>query len=136
MKYSVYVTSNIKNIPADTEEVHISRPIKLVTVKRLLRKRGNLKTISLSQSCLQRLSRKVKNYLKKKDVSLKLHKTKGRPLSIDLEKMLRIIELKRDYRSYGEIAQVTGVPKSTAHYLIKYADRSKIKQGQHVIHLA
>jgi hypothetical protein len=116
-------------------EVHISRPVKLKTLKKLAKKCQNLQRLTLSKSCLQRLSQRSKQFLKKKDIEIALQKNKGRPLSIDLEKMLRIIELKRDYRSYSEIALITGVPKSTAHYLIKYAHRSKIRQGEQVIHL-
>lgn len=89
----------------------------------------------MNKSASQRLSGKVKELLKKKKIELKIKENKGRPISIDLEKMLRIIELKRDYRSYGEIEQITGVPKSTAHYLIKYANRSKIRKGKQVVHL-
>ena len=135
MKYSIYLVTNLKKIPPETEEVHISRPVKLKTLQKLVRKCRKLQRITLSKSCLQRMGKKNKAFLKKKEIELALQKNKGRPLSIDLEKMLRIIELKRDYRSYSEIALITGVPKSTAHYLIKYAHRSKIRQGEQVIHL-
>ena len=135
MKYSVYVHSSLRKIPPDTEEIHISRPLKFHTLDKLSRKCRELKRITLSKSCLDRLSGRVKQRLKKKEVELRLYKAKGRPISIDLQKMLRIIELRQDYRSYGEIAAIVDVPKSTTHYLIKYADQSKIKKGPQVIHL-
>jgi len=135
MKYSIYVNSSLRMIPSETEEIHISRPLKMNALDKLLRKCKGLNRITLSKSCLERLSGRVKRKLKDKEVELSLYKAKGRPLSIDLEKMLRIIELKQDYRSYGEIATIVEVPKSTAHYLIKYADRTKIKKGKQVIHL-
>ena len=135
MKYSIYVNSSLRKIPAETEEIHISRPLKLQTLNKLSRKCKELRRITLSKSCLERLSAKVKERMKEKEIELRLFKAKGRPLSVDLQKMLRIIELKQDYRSYGEIAAIVDVPKSTAHYLIKYADRSKIKKGRQIIHL-
>jgi hypothetical protein len=135
MKYSIYVNSSLRKIPPETEEIHISRPLKLETLNKLSRKCRELKRVTLSKSCLERLSARVRKKLKEKEIELRLHKAKGRPLSVDLEKMLRIIELKQDYRSYGEIAAIVDVPKSTAHYLIKYADRTKIKKGRQVIHL-
>ena len=135
MKYSLYVNSSLRMIPPETEEIHISRPLRMNSLDKLLRKCKALNRITLSKSCLERLSGRVKKKLQNKEVELRLYKAKGRPLSVELEKMLRIIELKQDYRSYGEIAAIVDVPKSTAHYLIKYADRTKIKKGKQVIHL-
>jgi hypothetical protein len=135
MKYSVYVNSSLRKIPRETEEIHISRPLRMNSLDKLLKKCKGLNRITLSKSCLERLSGRVKKKLENKEVELMLYKAKGRPLSVDLAKMLRIIELKQDYRSYGEIATIVEVPKSTAHYLIKYADRTKIKKGKQVIHL-
>lgn len=135
MKYSVYVNSSLRTIPPETEEIHISRPLKMKALEKLLKKCKSLQRVTLSKSCLERLSERVKRKLREKEVELGLYKAKGRPLSVELEKMLRIIELKQDYRSYGEIAAIVDVPKSTAHYLIKYADRTKIKKGKQVIHL-
>lgn len=135
MKYSVYVTSNIKKIPPETTEIHVSRPVKISVLKKLLRKCKNLQRITMNKSSFERLSGKARELLEKNQVKTAIGKSKGRPISIDLEKLLHILELRRDYRSYGEISQVTGIPKSTVHYLIKYADRGKIKQGKQVIHL-
>jgi hypothetical protein len=62
-------------------------------------------------------------------------KTKGRPIQIDLEKLLEVIELRRDYRSFREIEEMTNVPKSTAHYIIKHSSRKKVKFKDLIIHL-
>ncbi len=135
MKYSFYVDSKPERIPRDTTEIHLTRPVKEILLKKVFKRCENLSIISLSDSCFKRLSVTVKQFLARKKIELRIQKSKGRPISIDLEKMLRIIELKKDYRSYNEISQILEIPRSTAHYLIKYADRTKIKQGNETIHL-
>ena len=136
MKYSVHSRTDVKRIPKETTDIHASRPLRLRMLKRLLHKCPALKTISLSKSAFERLSRPVKLLLQKHKMQLMIVKAKGRPIAIELEKMLHIIELRRDYRSYGEIAEITGVPKSTVHYLIKYAQRTKVRHNNQTVHLA
>ena len=40
-----------------------------------------------------------------------------------------------DYQSLREIERLTEIPKSTVHYLVKYAEREKIKKGNTTIYL-
>jgi len=52
-----------------------------------------------------------------------------------MDKMLQIIELRKDYQTVREIEKITNIPKSTVHYLLKYADRGKIRKGANVVYL-
>lgn len=134
MKYAITESTNIDNIPRDTAEIHLVRPIKWDRIQALVT-RCPIKTITLSNSCLKRLPRKTQKKLKEKGITLGLEKRRGRAIDIPMDKMLQIIELRKDYQTVREIEKITGVPKSTVHYLIKYADRGKIKKGNNVVYL-
>ncbi|AJF60846.1 MAG: hypothetical protein J4224_02580 [Candidatus Diapherotrites archaeon] len=134
MKFSVNSSSNISSIPADAGEIHFSRPVKKSIVEKLLKK-CRIKKVSFSSSTAKRISSKVKKLLQEKKVELIEEKNSGRPLSTDPKKISEIVELHRDFRPYREIEKTLGIPKSTAHYLIKYADRNKVKQGKQVVYL-
>ena len=73
--------------------------------------------------------------MKQNKVSLKIEKARGRAIEINSDKMLQVIEMRKDHRPLREIEEVTGIPKSTVHYLVKYSDRKKMKKGKDVIHL-
>ncbi|MCX6803198.1 MAG: hypothetical protein NTY48_01355 [Candidatus Diapherotrites archaeon] len=134
MKYAITEKTNIENIPRDTAEIHLVRPIKWEKLH-LLTTRCPIKTITLSTSCLKRLPHKTQKRLKEKGITMGIEKRRGRAIDIPMEKMLQIIELRKDYQTVREIEKITGVPKSTVHYLIKYADRGKIKKGNNVVYL-
>jgi len=134
MKYAVTENTNIESIPRDTNEIHLVRPIKWDKIQALIQK-CPIKTITLSTSCLKRLPRKTQKRLKEKGVTMAIEKRRGRAIDIPMEKMLQIIELRKDYQTVREIEKITGIPKSTVHYLIKYADRGKIKKGNNVVYL-
>lgn len=134
MKYSVTEHTNIATIPKDTTEIHLVRPIKKEKLELLISTR-NVRKISLSTSCLKRLPKKTQKKLKEKGVSLSIEKRRGRPIGLPLEKIQEIVELRKDYQSIRDIERITDVPKSTIHYLLKYADRSKIKKGNTVVYL-
>jgi len=84
---------------------------------------------------LKRLPTKTQKKLKEKGITLGIEKRRGRAIDIPMEKMLQIIELRKDYQTVRDIEKITGIPKSTVHYLIKYADRGKIKKGANVVYL-
>lgn len=105
-------------------------------ISSILRKCNGLKKISLSNSCFNRLPLKAKKLLKGHGIEFEIDSRKGRALSIGLEKVREIFELsKKDRQSLREIERITGVPKSTVHYLLKYADRGKIKKGNAILYL-
>jgi hypothetical protein len=134
MKYSITEETNIDSIPKDTTEIHLVRPIKLEKLLNLAAK-CPIKAITLSTSCLKRLPRKTQKKLKEKGISMGVEKRRGRAIDIPMDKMLQIIELRKDYQTVREIEKLTGIPKSTVHYLIKYADRGKIRKGANVVYL-
>ncbi len=134
MKYSITEETNIDSIPKDTTEIHLVRPIKWDKLNALITK-CPIRTITLSTSCLKRLPTKTQKRLKDKGVSLGVEKRRGRAIDIPMDKMLQIIELRKDYQTVREIEKITGIPKSTVHYLLKYADRGKIRKGANVVYL-
>jgi hypothetical protein len=134
MKYAVSNKTNLEKIPRDTEEIHLTRPIKAKTLKKLLEK-CHIRKITLSGSCFNRLSPKTKKIAAEKGIAFATEKKRGRAISIPLKTLLYIIELKKDYQSIREIEKLTGIPKSTVHYLVKYAERAKIHKGKEIIYL-
>lgn len=134
MKYAITEHTNIDTIPKDTTEIHLVRPIKWDNLNTLITK-CPIRTITISTSCLKRLPSKTQKKLKDKGITISLEKRRGRAIDLPMDKMLQIIELRKDYQTVREIEKITGIPKSTVHYLLKYADRGKIKKGQNVVYL-
>lgn len=134
MKYAITEHTNIDSIPKDTTEIHLVRPIKWDNLNTLITK-CPIRTITISTSCLKRLPSKTQKKLKDKGITIGLEKRRGRAIDLPMDKMLQIIELRKDYQTVREIEKITGIPKSTVHYLLKYADRGKIKKGQNVVYL-
>lgn len=134
MKYSITESTDIEKIPRDTAEIHLVRPIKKDKLLALVA-RCPIRTITLSSSCLKRLPTKTQKKLKEKGISLAIEKRRGRAIDIPMDKMLQIIELRKDFQTVREIEKITNIPKSTVHYLLKYADRGKIKKGANVVYL-
>lgn len=134
MKCAVDEKTSINKIPKDTTEIHLVRPIKKEFLFEIIKIKP-INKITLSESCYKRIPKKTRDKLKEKKIDLLIEKRMGRPLNVSMEKMLEIIELRKDYQSIREIEKVTGVPKSTIHYLIKYATRAKIKKSGTIIYL-
>ncbi len=135
MKYSFYPQTSISNIPAGTEQIHLVRPVKKSKIEKLLKKCPNLKEVALSSSCSKRLASNVKKFLKSKKITITKEEVRGRAIELPLEKMLKAIEMRKDHRPLREIEELTRIPKSTVHYLVKYAERRKIKKGKETVHL-
>ena len=87
----------------------------------------------MPKSAKQRLSTKAKETIKENGVEIVIETAAGRPINLPLEKIAEIVELHRDNRTYREIEQIIGIPKSTVHYIIKYAQRQKIKKGNKIV---
>lgn len=135
MKSSWNEKTSIEKIPRETEKIHITRPVPVNALKKILKKCPNLKEISISNSARARLSAKTVALMSEKRVKVFTETDKGRPISIPLEKMRQAIEMRRDFRTLRSAEEVTGIPKSTIHYLEKYSKRRKIKKGNTVIYL-
>jgi hypothetical protein len=134
MKYSISDHTAIDRIPADTESIHLTRPAKHEFLERLFSK-CPIKEVTISKSCFNRIPEKTKKLFKDKEATVIIEQKRGRAIDIPLEKMLEIIELRKDFQSIREIEKLTGIPKSTIHYLVKYAERAKIKKGKQVVYL-
>ncbi|MBU0636223.1 hypothetical protein KKE06_04320 [Candidatus Micrarchaeota archaeon] len=134
MKYSVWPQTKMNRIPKGTREIHLVRPLAMKKIQTICEKRP-IENISCSQSCFKRLKTKTKKWTEQQNIRLDIQQHAGRPLKIPLKKMARVIELVKDHRTYREIEESTSVPKSTAHYLIRYAQRDKIKQNGSTVFL-
>jgi len=135
MKIAIKQETNANQLPRDTEDIHMVRPVKQKTLKEIVEKCAALKKISLSKSTLARLPEKTKKLLKEKRMELNIESSRGRAIGIGLEKMLHVIEMRKDHQPLREIENITGIPKSTVHYLVKYSQREKIKKGKDVVYL-
>ncbi|MFH1544473.1 MAG: hypothetical protein ABIE23_00055 [archaeon] len=134
MKYSMNGSVSVSSIPLDAEKIHLPRPIKIKLLRELLEKRG-IREISLSNSTMQRLSEKARKLIEEKGIVLVKDNSRGRALETDLEQILRINELRGDYKSIRAIERMTGIPKSTIHYLLNYAQRHKVRKKGKTIYL-
>ena len=134
MKYSVYPFTELRSLPSETEKIHLVRPIKLNKLKELMEKRL-IKEISLSDSCFKRLSEKARKLLQDKNINVVKDNRSGRALEIALEDIVKINEFRKDFQSLRKIQNLMGIPKSTIHYLEKYAKRDKIRKGNQTIYL-
>ena|SRR3989338_7004706 len=114
-------------------KVHFSRPPTLAQV-RLAIKAGHSK-IFLPASSFTRMGLKSRKALEDSGAQVVLENSRGRPIEIGVEKLMEIIELHRDNRTFRQIEKATGVPKSTVHYLVKYAERQKLRKGKDVVYL-
>ena len=134
MKISLYPETPISELPEGVNSIHLVRP---VTKKKLalLFKNSQIGSVSMSSSCFKRMSPETKRFLEKKGVKIEVKTERGRAISIPLKKMLNAIEMRRDFRSLREIEETTGIPKSTVHYLVKYSQRKKVKNGKSIIYL-
>jgi len=128
MKYCISQKDNVSLFPKGIEEVFISRPLKLSKLKELVEAKG-VQRIYCSKSCLQRIPAKSRKFLQEKNTQIELQNLKGKPLSLTAEQVMQFNELRHDGLSYRKIAEKIGVSKSTAHYLAKYAQRTKLKKN-------
>jgi len=135
MIFSVLPGMALKDIPKEAIQLHFVRPVKKELLEKILKKCGGLKQVTLSKSCLARMPKKNITLIRKKDINIGTETRAGRPISVPLEKMRQALEMRKDYQSLREVEKVTGISKSTVHYLEKYAQRAKIKNNGKVIYL-
>lgn len=135
MKVSVRCAADVRKVPKDAEEVHFTRPIPIDAIVKLIKKCEKLKGITMSKNSYSRLSKKAKKLLESKGISVAIVSERGNALRVPLLKIKTAIEMRRDHRPLREIEQVTGIPKSTIHYLEKYSKRKKVKSRGLVVYL-
>ncbi|MFH1391656.1 MAG: hypothetical protein ABIH20_05070 [Candidatus Diapherotrites archaeon] len=115
------------------DKIHFTRAPKEKELEQVLK--NGASTIYITKSAKQRLSNKAKKKINESGVELVIESARGRPIELNLQTISEIIELNKDNRTFREIEKITGISKSTAHYLIKYAERQKIKKGKKVVYL-
>ncbi len=135
MLYAIRAHTPVSTIPADIERVHLVRPISTKKLKAILARCSSIQEIGASISVEKRLAPDATQLLKKKGIPVVRAHRAGRALHMDLETIKKIAELRKDHLSMREITKRTGVAKSTIHYLLKKAKRTKVKKGKHVIYV-
>jgi hypothetical protein len=134
LKNSIKNIKDLRTIDVDCEEIHLTTAFSKKNILKILEKCKRLKSVSVSRSTKERLSKGSKQVLTKNKIKLFIKKEQGRPLEINISKLNKIISLYKDH-SYRELEEKLKVPKSTIHYLIKYSKRKKIKDGKKIIYL-
>jgi len=125
----------LREIPKGCRRLHFVRPVKRKLVESILKKCRQLEFVTLSKSCMERMPKKSIAMLRKKGVRIKVAARQGRAISIPLERMQQALEMRKDYQSLREVEKITGISKSTVHYLERYAQRAKIRSGGKVVYL-
>jgi hypothetical protein len=134
MKYPVSNESDFRNVPKEASEIHLVRPIGFKKLSKFLETKG-IQKVFLSKSTKKRLGKKTVSHLARQGIDVTVESKAGRPISVQLEKIQELVELHKDYQSFRKIEELTGIPKSTSHYLIKYAQRSKVKNKDKIVYL-
>jgi len=105
----------------------------LSELKRLFSKCPALKDVSTNESCIRRMPPKTRGLFEDRGVALHVTGNRGRAIEVELGRMAQAIDMAKDGMSMRHIEKVTGIPKSTVHYLVKYAERTKIKIGKKTV---
>lgn len=134
LKDSISDFTKISNLNTNCEELHITRAFSKKNLVKILTRCKRLKTLSISNSTNQRLSVSLKEFVKKKNITVIIRTEQGRPIDIKVENLQKILQQYKDY-SYRDLEKKLGIPKSKIHYLIKYSKRKKIKDGNKIIYL-
>lgn len=114
-------------------KVHFSRPPRLVDLGKSIA--SGSRVFYMPKSCFERLSAKARKLLDSAGAEVMIQAVRGRPLQVGPQMLSEIVEMHKDNRTFRQIEAATGVPKSTAHYLIRYAERQKIKHAGKVVYL-
>ncbi|MDO8634555.1 MAG: hypothetical protein Q7K34_04660 [archaeon] len=134
MRFPVWPYTHAGEIPDPAEEIHLVRPLPKKRLLELVDKK-KVKKVFLSKSCLSRLGEKKAKALREKGIEIIVESKRGRALGIPLDRVAEVVELHKDFQSFRKIEKLTGIPKSTAHYLVKYAVRQKIKDKNSTIYI-
>jgi hypothetical protein len=134
MKITLWPDTPLRQVPLDTMDVHMARPVAKKKLAELIDKRP-VRTITLSKSTFVRLNDKTIEFLEKHGIKMFIHTAAGKPIQIPLEQIIDVVERVKNHQSLRKIERITGIPKSTIHYLVKYAKRTKAKKGNKPVHL-
>lgn len=115
--------------------LHWVRPLSKKKIKILLGACKNLVAVSVSPSVRARLKPEVVALLEKQGIGVRVESRRGRPLSSNMEAIVRVAELRKDFQPIREIERLTKIPKSSVHYLLTRAKRSRVKKRGHVVHV-
>ena len=115
------------------DKIHFTRAPTIKQIETSLKNGAG--TFYMPKSAKERMSRKAREKINESSIEIIIERAVGRPINLPIEKLMEIIELHRDNRTYREIEKITGIPKSTVHYIIRYAQRQKLKKGNKVIYL-
>ena len=132
---AVYPGTTLSEIPSEATGLHLVRPVKKKLLASVLQKCPGVERVTASRSCLGRMTPACLEMLRENGFEVAVETKPGRAIGMPLKKMLHALEMRNDYQSLREIERVTGIPKSTVHYLQKYAQRAKVKNGKKVIYL-
>ena len=113
------------------EKTHFQKPPRAAEIAKL----ESGQSIFMPQSAFKRISAKARKMLDSKQIEVSIQHARGRPIGLPMEKILQVIELHKDDRTYRQIEETTGIPKSTAHYLVKYAERQKLKSNGKIVYM-
>lgn len=134
MKATFYPHQKIESVPIGSP-VQLVRPVKWTVLQDLVEKR-KVPHFVLGKTTLARMGKKAKKLLKERGIPVKVEKSAGRPLETSPDMIKQVQEALRFHESYREIEKKLGVRKSTAHYLVAYALRKKIRKDGKVVQLA
>lgn len=129
----IYHNTSINSLPGNVETIQLVRPVKQQFLAKLVQR--GLKKIQLSKSTYDRIPKQTMELLRKSGIEFELGEKRGRAINIELEKMQEAIELRKDNKAYRKIQEMTGIPKSSLHYLIRYSKKSKVKVNGKPVHL-
>ncbi|VVC00007.1 Uncharacterised protein [uncultured archaeon] len=113
-------------------KIHFTRPPKAQDISGLPQE-GLV--VHMPKGAFVRLSAKARKGLDAKGAEVVIAEARGRPIGLPMEKILEVVELHRDNRAYRQIEEITGIPKSTCHYLVKYAERQKLRSNGKTVYL-
>ena len=114
-------------------KAHFSRPPTAAQLKAAIK--GGASRIFMPASSFSRMGAKARRLIDDSGAEVVIESSRGRPIEIGVEKLMQIIEMHRDNRTFRQIEKATGVPKSTVHYLVKYAERQKLRKGGDIVYL-
>jgi len=132
---SVGPGTSLWQLPDDARQLHFVRPVKKRLLRGILKRCKGLEEITMSRSCMLRMPEESMQMLREKGLRIVEKTRRGRAISVPLEKMQHALEMRKDFQTLREVERVTGISKSTVHYLEKYAKRAKVKNGKRIYYL-
>ncbi len=102
----------VKVVGKKAKRVHIPRPLPAHVLQEILEE---AEEVTMPPSTFQRLPRGIRE---KYGHKIKIESHRGRFCGLDPHTIVQIISLRKSGLSIRKISEITGVPKSTVHYLL------------------